>query len=86
MHIELIIVLCFIGSALLYLLFLIIESKLEVKSSPREPMYECPKHGLFRAKHLIEFMKNEETGEPHKWCPMCINEKIKVPLDSTVIS
>lgn len=67
----------------LYCAYVYAEAKLEVQAQPREPMYECAKHGVFRAKHLIEFLK-DENEQPYKWCPLCFNEKIHQPLDSTV--
>ena len=57
----------------------------EVKAQPREPMYECPKHGLIRRVHLITFTFNN-FDKPIEQCPFCYNEKMgPYRLDKTVI-
>ena len=66
-----------LGVAAIYFAIVATEAKLEVESSPREPMYECEKHGVFRKSALVTFLDTE-------WCPFCVSDKIKMPLDSTV--
>ena len=78
--ILIIFIVVFIG----YALYVFLESKLEVSSSPREPMYECEKHGIFRKDHTIKFLENED-GTPMEWCPFCFDEKIHGKLDESVI-
>lgn len=72
------IIIVLLASAIVYIGFIYLEAKMEVKAAPREPMFECQKHGIFRKKHLIKFLDTE-------WCPMCIDERIKLPLDSSVV-
>jgi hypothetical protein len=51
-----------------------LEAYLEVRAAPREPMFICeknPKHGMFLAKHCIEFMPGV------KYCPLCFHETSK---------
>jgi hypothetical protein len=66
-------------SAAIYSAIIYTEAVLEVKSQPREPMLMCDVHGVFREAHAIEFLDQ-------KMCPHCFSEKIKVPLDESVIS
>jgi hypothetical protein len=68
---------------LLYFIYIYFVSKIEVKAQPREPMYECERHGVFRKQHLITF-KYDTMKEPYEQCPLCFNEKMKGPLDGTV--
>lgn len=79
MHWQLIlIVFTFIFAALIiYASFTYAEAKLEVESQPREPMFECLKHGLIRKIHLVTFLDQE-------MCPYCFDERIHMPLDSSV--
>lgn len=64
-------------AATCYIAYLYLASKAEVTSSPREEMFICDKHGAFRKNQLFKFLDDE-------WCPLCVNEKIKMPLDSSV--
>ena len=61
----------------LYFLYVYVEAKLEVKASPREEMFMCDVHGAFRKKHVIKFLDYE-------MCPRCFDQKLKMPLDSTI--
>lgn len=52
-------------------------ASMEVTSQPREPMFECSKHGVMREKHLIRHLDQ-------KVCPYCLSERVATKLDSTV--
>jgi hypothetical protein len=65
----------------MYLGWCWLSARMEVKAAPREPMFECEKHGVFRRKHLVKFLDNE-------YCPQCIDERLQkqgiTKLDGTV--
>lgn len=67
----------------IYVAMIIVDAWLEVRNSPREPMYECPKHGILREKHLINF-RFDNDQKPYQECPMCFDEKVHTKLDATV--
>ena len=55
-----------------------VQARLEVKSQPRAPMYECPNgHPPMLEKHLIHHL-----GQT--MCPLCWNERVKTKLDGTM--
>lgn len=70
-------IICFIIVILLYIAYVYLRAKLEVKAAPREDMFMCDKHGAFRKRHLIKFLDME-------YCPLCFDEKMQQPLDSTI--
>jgi hypothetical protein len=70
---------CLMVIAAIYSAITYTEAKLEVDASPREPMLMCDKHGIYRESHAFEFLDQ-------KMCPVCFHERIKIPLDSSVIS
>jgi len=54
-----------------------VQARLEVKSQPRAPFFECDKHGVFQKKHLIHHLGQSI-------CPYCFNERVKTKLDGTM--
>ena len=66
--------------AVLYVLSVKLQARLEVKSQPRAPMFECPNgHPPMLEKNLI-------THLGQKICPYCWSERVKTKLDSTMPS
>jgi disulfide bond formation protein DsbB len=62
----------------LYVTSVKVQARLEVKSQPRAPMYECPNgHPPMLEKHLIHHL-----GQT--MCPLCWNERVKTKLDGTM--
>lgn len=62
--------------AVVYVILTYLSVVVEVETHPREPMYECPKHGWFRKKHLITLFDGFE-GDSGKICPICFHERQK---------
>ena len=64
--------------AMLYIANVKVQARLEVKSQPRAPMFECPNgHPPMLEKHLINHL-----GQ--KSCPLCWNDRVKTKLDGTM--
>lgn len=59
-----------VGAGLLgWLIWLALGAWLTVKTSPREDMYLCPKHGPLRKKNVISFGGLDS-------CPLCFHERM----------
>ena len=66
-----------------YGLIVLLQARYMVRHQPREPMFECPKHGVFRKAHLLTL--DFGNGVVHEQCPLCFHEKLKdTKLDGTV--
>jgi hypothetical protein len=65
-----------LGMVGLYLLWVWLEARSEVRNAPRKDMFTCDKHGIFPAKYALktELLPLGEATENYKVCPMCLED------------
>lgn len=65
-----------LGIVGLYLLWVWLEARNEVRTAPRRDMFTCDKHGIFPAKYALktELLPLGEEKDNYKVCPMCLED------------